>query len=74
VAAFLLVMRLIDLLWMVAPTLHHEQFHVSWMDLAAPIGIGGVWLAGLLRGLKDQPLLPLRDPRRAALEHAGGHQ
>jgi hypothetical protein len=73
VAAFLLVMRLIDLLWMVAPTLHHEQFHVSWMDLAAPIGIGGLWLAGFLRGLKEQPLLPLRDPRRAALEHAGGH-
>jgi len=73
VAAFLLVMRLIDLLWTVAPTLHHEQFHVSWMDLAAPIGIGGLWLAGFLRGLKEQPLLPLRDPQRGALEHAGGH-
>lgn len=73
VAAFLLVMRFIDLLWTVAPTLHHEQFHVSWMDLAAPIGIGGLWLAGFIRGLKEQPLLPLKDPRRAALEHAGGH-
>jgi hypothetical protein len=73
VAAFLLVMRLLDLLWTVAPTLHHEQLHVSWMDLAAPIGIGGLWLAGFLRNLKEQPLLPLKDPRRAALEHAGGH-
>lgn len=73
VAAFLLVMRLIDLLWTVAPTLHHERFRVSWMDLAAPIGIGGLWLAGFIRGLKEQPLLPLKDPRRAALEHAGGH-
>jgi hypothetical protein len=74
VAGFLLVMRFVDLLWTVAPTLHHERFHVSWMDLAAPIGIGGVWLWGFIRLLKEQPLLPLKDPRRAALEHAGGHQ
>jgi hypothetical protein len=78
VAAFLLVMRLLDLLWTVAPVLHHEEFHVSWMDLAAPIGIGGIWLAFFIRGLLEQPLLPLKDPRRAALEsaaleHAGGH-
>jgi hypothetical protein len=73
VAAFLLVMRLVDLLWMVAPALHHERFHVSWMDLAAPIGIGGLWLAGFIRGLKEQPLLPLKDPQRAALEQGGGH-
>jgi Ni/Fe-hydrogenase subunit HybB-like protein len=73
VAVLLLVMRLMDLLWTVAPTLHHEQFHLSWMDLAAPVGIGGLWLAGFVRALKEQPLLPLRDPQRAAIEHAGGH-
>jgi hypothetical protein len=73
VAAFLLVMRLIDLLWQVAPSLHHQQFHVSWMDLLAPVGIGGLWLAFFIRGVREQPLLPLKDPRRAALEHAGGH-
>jgi len=73
VAAFLLVMRLLDLLWTVAPVLHHENFHVSWMDLAAPIGIGGIWLAFFIRALLEQPLLPLKDPRRVALEHAGGH-
>jgi Ni/Fe-hydrogenase subunit HybB-like protein len=73
VAAFLLLMRLLDLLWTVAPVLHHENFHISWMDLAAPIGIGGIWLAFFIRGLLEQPLLPLKDPRRAALEHAGGH-
>ncbi|MEX2299964.1 MAG: hypothetical protein WD733_03445 [Bryobacterales bacterium] len=78
VAAFLLLMRLLDLLWTVAPVLHHEEFHVSWMDVAAPVGIGGIWLAFFIRGLLEHPLLPLKDPRRAALEdaaleHAGGH-
>jgi Ni/Fe-hydrogenase subunit HybB-like protein len=73
VAVLLLVMRLIDLLWTVAPSLHHGQFHISWMDFAAPVGIGGLWLAAFVRALKEQPLLPLRDPQRAALEHAGGH-
>ena len=72
-AGFLLVMRFVDLLWTVAPALHHDRFHVSWMDLAAPIGIGGLWLWGFIRLLKEQPLLPLKDPRRAALEQAGGH-
>ncbi len=72
VAAFMLVMRLLDLVWQVAPALHHEEFHISWMDVVAPIGIGGIWLAFFIRGLLEQPLLPLKDPRRAVLEHAGG--
>ena len=73
VAVFLLVMRWVDLLWTVAPTLHHQQFYLSWMDVLAPVAIGALWVAFFLRGLRDQPLLPLRDPRRAAFEHAGGH-
>ncbi len=63
VAGGILVMQLVNLFWLVAPTFHPERFSVHWMDLAAPIGLGGVWLAGFLRQMKALPLVPLNDPR-----------
>src|SRR5258705_12401784 len=45
VAGLVLVMRLIDLLWMLEPAFSRERFHVSWMDVAAPVAFGGLWLA-----------------------------
>jgi hypothetical protein len=73
VAVIVLAMRLVDLFWVVAPNFHHE-FHVHWLDVAAPAGIGGVWLWFFLRELKSRPVLPLRDPRlEGAFEHAEEH-
>ncbi|MBI2876766.1 MAG: hypothetical protein HYY20_07785 [Candidatus Tectomicrobia bacterium] len=63
VAATILGMRLIDLFWLVAPTFHREGLYVHWLDLAAPIGIGGIWMAVFTWYLKGRPLLPLHDPR-----------
>src|SRR6185369_3606184 len=37
VAIVILVMRFIDLLWMLVPAFTGEHFHLSWMDLVAPI-------------------------------------
>jgi hypothetical protein len=60
--AGLLVMRAIDVFWMVAPSgedprplLHHT---LSWMDIVFPIGLGGLWLAMFLWLMKDHPLIP----------------
>ena len=47
VAVLILVMRLFDLLWTIAPKFTGEHFHVSWMDVVAPIAMGGFWLACL---------------------------
>ncbi len=49
--------------WLVAPALHPEGLWISWLDLAAPLGLGGVWLAVFLARLKSRPLLPAHDPR-----------
>ena len=38
-------MRLVDLLWMITPNFTAEDFHFNWMDLVAPIAMGGLWLA-----------------------------
>ena len=89
VATAVLAMRLFDLFFLVSPEFaangtnlhllpegeaHGTSLFAHWMDLAAPIGIGGVWLWLFLTQLAQRPLLPVRDPHLAeALESAGGH-
>jgi hypothetical protein len=62
VAVLILVMRQVDLFWMIAPTFTGEHFHVSWMDLVAPISIGGLWLAYFAWTLRQRALIPINDP------------
>jgi hypothetical protein len=73
-AGLILVMRIIDLFWMIAPEFSPDRFHVSWMDFVAPIGIGGIWLAIFAMQLSKRPLMPVNDPEFAALlEHSQAH-
>ena len=72
VAIGVVAMRLVDLIWLVAPTFTahgstgegHPRFTVPihWMDLAIPIGLLGIWLFVFARQLRSRPLLPLNDP------------
>ncbi|MGI8735120.1 MAG: hypothetical protein ACR2LM_17675 [Pyrinomonadaceae bacterium] len=62
-AILILVMRLIDFFWMVAPEFSHGGFHLSWMDVVAPIAIGGLWLAMFFRQLAKRPLMAINDPQ-----------
>ena len=74
VAIIILAMRLVDLFWVIAPKFHAEAFHVHWLDVAAPAGIGGAWVWFFLNELKKRPVLPVRDPRmEEALAHAEEH-
>jgi hypothetical protein len=58
VAGAMLVMRLVDLWWIVAPT-SQPWIRVHWMDVLAPVGIGGIWISVFVWQLKGRPLLPL---------------
>jgi hypothetical protein len=62
VAGAVLFMRLVDLFWLVAPSFPNSGLRVHWMDVVAPIGLGGIWLALFVRQLKGHSLLPLHDP------------
>jgi hypothetical protein len=63
VAGVLFVLRLVDLYWLVAPDLHHNgAFAPSWMDVTAPVGMGGIWLYSFTRQLRTRPLLPQHEP------------
>jgi hypothetical protein len=74
VAVLILVMRLIDLFWMIAPNFTGEHFHISWMDLVAPIAMGGLWLGVFAWGLTGRPLVAINDPLyETALEQRHAH-
>ena len=63
VAGALFLVRLLDLYWLVAPDLGHGQgLAVSWMDVTAPVGIGGIWLWWFSRELRVRRLLPRNEP------------
>ncbi|MDZ7289036.1 MAG: hypothetical protein ONB44_01505 [candidate division KSB1 bacterium] len=69
-AAAMIIMRLVDLFWIVAPNFHPEKFSIHWMDVLAPLAIGGLWLAVFVWQLQRRALLPLHDPRlKEALHH-----
>ena len=77
VAVLILIMRLVDLIWMVEPNkgFADAHFHTGWwMDVVAPIAFGGLWLRVFTWQLSKRPLVPLNDPElQVVLEtaHAG---
>jgi hypothetical protein len=74
IAGLVLVMRAVDLLWMLAPAFEHRMWIL--MDFAAIIGVGGLWLAIFTWQLGKRSLIPINDPQfESTLEqmHAGGH-
>jgi hypothetical protein len=89
VALWLLFVRFADLFMMVSPEFaatggnlhahtgegaHVSHFFVHWLDLAAPLGIGGLWMWMFYTQLGGRPLLAAGDPYlREALQSSGGH-
>jgi hypothetical protein len=62
VAVFVLLMRLVDLIWLVEPMFPHQGFPIHWMDVALPVGLCGIWVFLFARNLGSRALLPLNDP------------
>jgi hypothetical protein len=87
VAAWILFVRYTDLYMMVTPefaasgeNLHllageqESHFFVHWLDLAAPLAVGGLWLWMFFTQLRQRPLLAVGDPYlRESLASGGGH-
>ncbi len=55
--------RIIDMFWLIAPDLHHDGLHVSWMDLVIPISLFAIWLGVYFQQLRGRALLPVHDPQ-----------
>jgi hypothetical protein len=63
VALLILMMRLVDMYWMVLPAFGGGNVRLSWMNVALPLGMGGLWFAHFLWQLQRMPILPVHDPR-----------
>lgn len=74
IAVVVFLMRFVDLFWIITPTFRREHLGLSFMDIVAPIALGGLWVAFFAWQLKKRPLLPINDPYlEQALEHANHH-
>ena len=77
VAMYIVAVHAIDVYSLVEPNftkVTDPHFYFSWMDLAAPVGFGGLWLAMFFRNLPGMPLLPLGAPDlKKALNHGRDH-
>jgi hypothetical protein len=70
VAIGVLVVRLVDLFWLVAPEFHRDGVVVSWMDVLLPLSLGALWLGCFIAQLRRRTILPTHDPE---FEEALGH-
>ena len=61
-AVLILVMRVVDVIWLIRPAFPGHLYTLL-MDVIAPIGIGGLWLATFAWQLQKRALLPLNDPQ-----------
>lgn len=74
-ALWILFMRYADLFMMVSPEFlssgenahmaageHVSHFFIHWLDLAAPLAIGGLWVWMFLTQLRQRPLFAVGDP------------
>jgi len=81
-AVVVLVLRHLDMIWLFAPTVTGPEGPesavggwASWMDVLAPIAIGGVWFNGFVHALESYPLIPPHDPQTSdLLMHDAAHE
>jgi hypothetical protein len=74
VVMLLVVMRFVDLFWIVMPNFFTRGFELHWMNITVPAALGGLWIAAFLWQLGKRPLLPMGAPNlQQAIEH-GEHE
>jgi len=82
ISVFILVMRLVDMFFLISPNpriaTHGESLPLSlsfsWMDIVAPVAVGGIWLWYFFGQLMSRPLVPVMDPfLENAVKHGHGH-
>jgi hypothetical protein len=73
-AVLILIMRVVDVIWLIEPAFNPGHFHLSWLDVVAPVAMGGLWVSAFAWQLQKRSLVPINDPQlEQALEPAHGH-
>lgn len=56
VATMIFLVRFADAYWQIVPAFHKDGLVLPWMNIAAPLAIGGLWLGLFLSKLSAGPL------------------
>jgi hypothetical protein len=75
VAAFIMLMRWVDLYWLIIPNFPDTRghLHFSWINIPTTLGIGGLWVFLFLRNLRARPLIARYDPMLVRVLEAAEH-
>jgi hypothetical protein len=68
VSLFLVGTEWVNDVWLVLPSVHPTAFSLDWLDVAASVGLGGVWLSLFFRLLARRSLVAWHDPALPVLE------
>lgn len=71
VVGIIIVMRWVDLAWVVLPSYYRDGLRFTWLMLCVPLAMGCLWVAAFLWHLKDHPLLPINAPNLEKALHHG---
>lgn len=66
-AVYVFIVHVMDIYWLVMPTAHHSHFPSGnmWIDIAALVGVGGIFLGVFGLVLGRNKLVAIGDPRLA---------
>jgi hypothetical protein len=70
VAGGIIVMRMLDLFWIVTPSFGRSGWIIKWTDIAAPLALGGIWVSLYIWQLRGRTLLVSASRDLEALHHA----
>jgi hypothetical protein len=62
IGAWLVVVHVLDVYWLVLPAIHPDAIHLSWLDFAACLMVGGFATAAAAVRAHGHALVPLGDP------------
>lgn len=74
IALVILAIRLADMFWLIGPAHGTTAIALHWMDIVAPVALGGLFVTVFLWQLGTRPILPVGEPwLDDAVEQGAGH-
>lgn len=64
--ATLFLLRFVEIFWLIKPAFSHggeSHFSIGWMDVVAPVALGGIWIGMFVKNLRGRPLVSLQDAK-----------
>ncbi len=71
VVGIIIVMRWIELAWIVLPGYYQKGLRITWLMFSVPLAMGCFWVAAFIWHLRSRPLLPINAPNLEKALHHG---